>query len=97
MNLSQRLAQELASVSAAEQFTFAVMQFRDGSRLHFCHRVDERWVHAIGPGAPHAGSGLAGELRAAITTFRLNAKHLDIQFADASRWDQSVECTPPHV
>lgn len=96
MNFSQRLAQELASVSAAEQFTFAVMQFRDGSRLHFCHRVDERWVHAIGPPPAGADAGLAGDLRAAITTFRLNAKHLDIQFADGSRWDQYVEC-PPHV
>lgn len=90
MNLSQRLAQELASVSAAEQFTFAVMQFRDGSRLHFCHRVDERWVQAIGPMAAGDDSGLAGTLRAAITTFRLNSKHLDIQFADGSRWDERL-------
>jgi hypothetical protein len=90
MTTAECLRTELLSVSAAEQFTFAVMQFRDGSRLHFCHRVDERWVHATGPGIPHAGSGLAGELRAAITTFRLNAKHLDIHFADGSRWDEKV-------
>jgi hypothetical protein len=97
MTSAQRLTAELDSVSAAEQFTFAVMQFRDGSRLHFCHRVDERWVHAIGPPPTGADPGLAGELRAAITTFRLNTKHLDIHFADGSRWDQSVECPPPDV
>ena len=92
MTTAERLRTELLAVSAAEQFTFAILQLRDGSRLHFCHRVDERWVHATGPGTPNAGSGLAGELRAAITTFRLNAKHLDINFADGSRWDEKVTC-----
>ena len=92
MNTAERLRTELLAVSAAEQFTFAIMLFRDGSRLHFCHRVDERWVHAIGPGTPDSGVGLAGELRAGIRTFRLNSKHLDIQFADGSRWDEKLIC-----
>ncbi len=30
---------------------------------------------------------------AAITIFRLNANHLDIQFEDGSRWDQKIR--PP--
>ena len=40
---------------------------------------------------------LPEELRAAITTFRLNAKHLDIRFADGSRWDEKLACPPPHI
>ena len=27
----------------------------------------------------------------AITIFRLNAKHLDIQFEDGSRWDEAFQ------
>ena len=34
--------------------------------------------------------GLAGELLSAITMFRLNSKHLDIQFEDGSRWDEPL-------
>jgi hypothetical protein len=30
---------------------------------------------------------MAGEALSRITLFRLNAKHLDVQFSDGSRWE----------
>jgi hypothetical protein len=87
------LKSSLVSAAADEKFTQAVMQFCDGSRLMFCHRVDERWAKALAaePQGDEAGqTGIAGQLLAAITIFRLNAKHLDIQFQDGSRWDEAV-------
>lgn len=90
MTNADRLRTALVSVEVDATFTHAVMRFHDDSRLEFCHRVDERWTKAVGPGRPSDESGLAGTFVRAITTFRLNAKHLDIQFDDGSRWDESV-------
>jgi hypothetical protein len=59
--------------------------------LCFCHRVGERWVKAVGPEHCEGVPGLAGELLAQITMFRLNAKHLDIEFRDASRWNEALQ------
>ena len=67
------------------------MLFGDNSRLCFCHRVGERWAKAVGPEDREDEAGLAGELLRAITMFRLNAKHLDIQFEDGSRWDETLQ------
>ncbi len=67
------------------------MLFHDNSRLCFCHRVGERWAKAVGAGHPEDETGLAGELLSAMTMFRLNAKHLDIQFEDDSRWDEALQ------
>jgi hypothetical protein len=83
----------LVTVEANEDFTEAVMRFRDGSRLCFCHRVGERWAKAVGPSGREVEAGLAAELLSAMTKFRLNAKHLDIQFVDDSRWDEKVGYT----
>ena len=66
------------------------MRLQDNSRLCFCHRVGERWAKAVGPGQREDETGLAGELLSAMTMFRLNAKHLDIQFEDGSRWDEAL-------
>ena len=66
-----------------ERFTEAELRLRDGSRLCFCHRVGERSARAAGPD----GAALAGTILAQIALFRLNGKHLDIQFADGSRWE----------
>jgi hypothetical protein len=79
------------TVEANESFSEAIVRMRDGSRLCFCHRVGERWAKAVGPEQHEAESGLAEELLAAITKFRLNAKHLDIEFADGSRWDETLQ------
>jgi hypothetical protein len=85
---AERLKAALVSVEADERFTYAVMRLSDGGELHFCHRVDERWVRAVEPQA--GGSDLVRTLLGGMTMFRLNAKHLDIQFGDGSRWDQPV-------
>src|SRR5262245_6527725 len=81
----------LIAVEADENFTEAVMRFGDNSRLCFCHRVGERWAKAVGPGDREDEAGLAGEFLRAMTMFRLNAKHLDIQFEDSSRWDVALQ------
>jgi hypothetical protein len=91
MTSEAALRQKLLTVEANESFTEAVMHFRDGSRLCFCHRVDERWAKAVGPPQREDEAGLAGDLLADITTFRLNAKHLDIRFADGSCWDERAQ------
>ena len=69
-----------------EDFTEAVLTMRDGSRLCFRHCVGERWAKATGSGE----AALAGQLLPLIGTFRLNGKHLDIQFADGSRWEMRL-------
>ena len=68
-------------------FAEAVLTLRDGSRLAFCHRVGERWAKAVGPASAEAQAGMAGEVLSRIALFRLNAKHLDVQFSDGSRWE----------
>ena len=91
MTSAATLRRALLTVEADENFTEAVMRFRDNSRLCFCHRVGERWAKAVGPDGREDETGLAGELLFAITMFRLNAKHLDIQFEDGSRWDEALQ------
>jgi hypothetical protein len=94
MTCEQALARGLLSVEASGDFSAAVMRFLDGSRLDFCHRVGERWVKAFGRGPEGDEPGLAAELLAAVAMFRLNAKHLDIEFTDGSRWDHTVPVAP---
>ena len=91
MTTEQILRASFIAVDADKNFTEAVMRLSDESRLCFCHRVDERWAKAIGPEDKEDEAGLAGELLRAITIFRLNAKHLDIQFEDGSRWDEAFQ------
>ena len=91
MTSAETLRAVLSHVEANETFSEAVLRFRDGSRLCFCHRVGERWAKAVGHERREMEAGLAGELLAAITTFRLNAKHLDITFEDGSRWDEPLQ------
>ncbi len=90
MTSEETLRKAFVKADANGDFTEAVIRFHDNSRLCFCHGVDERWAKAIGPDQREDAPGLAGELLAAIKMFRLNAKHLDIEFEDGSRWDQSV-------
>lgn len=85
-----QLSEALVKVAVDEQFTEAVLTLDDDSRLCFCHRVGERWAKAIGPERREDEGGRAEQLLAAIAMFRLNAKHLDIQFQDGSRWDHAV-------
>ena len=91
MTSEETLRRALLGVKVNENFTEAVLQFLDNSRLCFCHRVDERWAKAVGPEQREAEAGQAGELLSAMSMFRLNAKHLDIQFQDGSRWDEALQ------
>ena len=91
MTSEETLRSGLLTVEANENFTEAVMLFRDNSRLCFCHRVGERWAKAVGQAHREEEAGLAGELLSTLTMFRLNAKHLDIQFEDGSRWDEALQ------
>ena len=91
MTTAQLLQSDIASAEAKEQHTEAILHLRDGSRLCFCHRVGERWAKAVGPQGREDQSGVAGEFLSLITTFRLNAKHLDVQFRDNSRWDEALQ------
>ncbi len=90
MTREQILRAGLVAVDVDENFTEAVMRLGDSSRLCFCHVVDERWAKAAGPEDNENEAGLAAELLRAMTMFRLNAKHLDIQFEDGSRWDEAL-------
>lgn len=65
-------------------FSEALVVFNDGSRLRFRHRVGERWMK-IEP--EDATTSVAANLLAHIKQFRLNAKHLEIAFADGSQWE----------
>ncbi len=90
MTNSQKLKQAVVSADVNENFTEAVLWLSDQTRLCFCHRVSERWAKAVGPEGAESEGGLAKELLAEIRHFRLNAKHLDIVFSDASRWEEPL-------
>jgi hypothetical protein len=68
-------------------YSEAVLLLGDGSRLCVCHRVGERWAKAVNPLAGEVERTVADDILARVAMFRLNAKHLDIQFADGSRWE----------
>ena len=81
------LRSAFVSLEVNGDFSEAVLVLRDGSRLCFCHRVGERWAKAAGPEGSASGAALAEEVLASVALFRLNPKHLDVQFGDGSRWE----------
>ena len=87
MTDADQLRQAFVEVEVNADFSEAMLRLRDESRLHFCHRVGERWAKALPATAAPPGTGVADLVLARIARFRLNAKHLDIQFADGSRWE----------
>jgi hypothetical protein len=87
MTAEEMLRGSFVSLEVNGTFTEAVLSLRDGSRLCFCHSVNERWAKAVGAGEADDKGGHAGEVLARIALFRLNAKHLDVQFDDGSRWE----------
>lgn len=91
VTIAETLQSSFVAVEANDLFTEAVLRLGDNSRLCFCHRVDERWAKAVCPDLRESEQGLAVEFLGKITMFRLNAKHLDIQFQDGSRWDRSFK------
>ena len=85
--ISNRFRESLASVEVNDTFTEAVVGMTDGSRLCFRHSVGEQIANVFCPGATEETPAAARELLAAISRFRLNAKHLEVQFSDGSRWE----------
>ena len=82
------LRDSFVSLEVNADFTEAVVLLRDGSRLCFCHRVGQRWAKAVGAAEVVGEGGLAGRVLALVGLFRLNAKHLDVQFQDGSSWEE---------
>ena len=91
MTSDETLSSALLTVEVNEDFTEAVLRLQDNSRLCFCHRVDERWAKTVGPEGREQEGGEAEALLSAIKMFRLNRKHLDIEFEDGSRWDEALQ------
>ena len=91
MNAAEQLELHLNSSNANTGFSEAVLTLDDGTRLCFFHTVEQRWAKAVGPEDSPSSGGLAVELVEQVSGFRLNAKHLDIQFADGSRFDRPLK------
>jgi hypothetical protein len=87
MGQEQLLRQGFTTIEVNDGYSEAVIHFRDQSSLFFCHRVGERWARAGNAPSAETQTTLAAEVLARISLFRLNAKHLDIQFTDGSRWE----------
>src|SRR5688572_18415624 len=85
------LRRSFVAVEVNERFTEAVVLLDDHSRLMFRHRVGERAVEATGP---EERLHLAKQILARIKRFRLNAKHLDVEFSDGSRWELLFDQRP---
>lgn len=94
MDSASAFAAGFANLESQPPYAEAWVSFTDGSRLHFVHRVGERWAKAQGHPDGKSGDGTAGTMLAAMAMFRLNAKHLDIRFADGSRWERKPQSAP---
>jgi hypothetical protein len=94
MSGEEFLRTSFAAVEVNPDFSEAVVTMRDGSRLCFCHRVGERWAKAVGPPEAESAAGISGAALNQIRLFRLNAKHLDVQLGDGSRWELRFRDSP---
>jgi hypothetical protein len=79
MMLADIAKTELTRYVTNAVFTEAVLYFKDGSYLQFEHSSrTNRWARASGAGTT------AEKLCTSLHQFRLNAKHLQLFFEDAS-------------
>ncbi|HMC88259.1 MAG TPA: hypothetical protein VKI17_01870 [Gemmataceae bacterium] len=70
-----------------ESRTEAKVLLRDRSTLRFCHRPGERWAKAETESQVSDDATVAAQVLGTIAMFRLNARHLEIDFRDGSRWE----------
>ena len=91
MSDDEFMRRSFAAVQVSADFSEAVVAFSDDSRLEFCHRVGQRTAKAVGPTGQDF---LASQVLQRIARFRLNGKHLDIAFADGSRWELIFDLRP---
>jgi hypothetical protein len=87
MTAEEMLRAAFVSVEVNEVFTHATVSMIDNSKLLFCHGVGERWVKATAAGQAGIAPALASDLLPRIAMFRLDRKHLDVQFNDGSRFE----------
>ena len=87
MTAEQLLRESFVSLEVNDEFTEAKVWMRDQSKLHFCHRVGERWVRAAAAEDAGVLQTAAALLLVEISGFRLNAKHLEVKFKDAGQWE----------
>ncbi len=95
MTQEEFLRHSFVALEVNETFTEAALRMQDDSRLCFRHAVGERWAKALGRAGAEQDTGAAGALLAQIVRFRLNGKHLEIHFADGSRWEARFRDAPP--
>jgi hypothetical protein len=86
MSQNAFLRRSFTALEVNDVFTEAVVTLQDGSQLRFCHRVGERWARAGERDQDQSQPNLAEQVLAALAMFRLNGKHLDLQFRDGSHW-----------
>ena len=86
MAADQLLRHALVSLEVNNDFSEATLVLADESRLYFRHRVGERTARASEPDSLGSPSQ-ARQILETVARFRLNGKHLDILFADGSRWE----------
>jgi len=82
MTGEERLRDAFAGIEVNGDFTEATLKLQDQSRLQFRHCVGERWAKPL-----DGETTLAAQVLARIRLFRLNRRHLDIQFVDGTRWE----------
>jgi hypothetical protein len=87
MTAADLLRGAFVSLEVNADFTEATLSMRDDSWLAFRHPVGERWVKAVAADEGSNDPTDASRVLALIAGFRLNARHLDIHFADGSRWE----------
>jgi hypothetical protein len=87
MTYDEFLRQAFVALEVNEAFTEAVLRLRDESQLGFCHRVGARWAKAMDVHGAENEQTLAAAVLSQVALFRLNAKHLEVHFADGSRWE----------
>lgn len=89
---AQQVQTQVVRYVANPSFTQAILLFTDGSRLLFEHSSRaNRWARASVAG------GMADRCCQAIQQFRLNAKHLQLYFADGSTVEFTTPATSPPV
>ena len=91
MTDDELLRRAFRTIEVAADFGEATLVLEDTSRLVFCHRVGKRTAQAVG-GDPSTSQ--ANVVLARILRFRLNGKHLDVEFADGSRWELLFDQRP---
>ncbi|MBE7465099.1 MAG: hypothetical protein HS116_16600 [Planctomycetes bacterium] len=97
LSAAEHLRLAFAEWQTNPDFSEALVTLADQTRLAFLHRGTERKAFALGPLGAERERGSAHSILNTIKLFRLNAKHLDIDFADGSRYELKPGEVPPRT